>query len=289
MSMTKFLDPCNDVAFKKVFGSENHKRVTISFLNSILEYTGDKTIIDVQFGNTEQNPLISAKKETYLDIYCTDQASRRYIVEMQARRVQEFGKRIVFYGAKTYAMQLDEGTPYTKLNPVIALSIVDFNLFSEKKDYKSIHKIMDIKTHENDLTDLSFAFIELKKFTKQEHELVTAQDKWIYFIKKITEQDHIPAPLATGEFQEACRVVERMTWNQDEIIAYDKAFIEATSEQGEIELAREEGKAEGEKKGEKKKTIEIALRLLNAKLDIKTIALTTGLTIDEINELDKKN
>ena len=46
----------------------------------------------------------------------------------------------------------------------------------------------------------------------------------------------------------------------------------------------EEGKEEGIKAGEKKKAIEIAKSLLDV-LDIETISLKTGLSIDEIKRL----
>ena len=39
MALSKFLDPKNDIAFKRVFGSENHKDILIHFINDIiLEY-----------------------------------------------------------------------------------------------------------------------------------------------------------------------------------------------------------------------------------------------------------
>ena len=44
------------------------------------------------------------------------------------------------------------------------------------------------------------------------------------------------------------------------------------------------GREEGRKEGEKNKAIEIAKSLLDV-LDVETIALKTGLSIDEINEL----
>src|SRR5271166_1988010 len=97
----RFLNPCNDVAFKKIFGSEEHKSITISFLNSILEYTGEHTIKNVQFLNTEQKRVIKEKKDNSLDILCTDQIGNKYIIEIQVERVKEFDKHIVFYGAKT--------------------------------------------------------------------------------------------------------------------------------------------------------------------------------------------
>ena len=40
MALSKFLDPKNDVAFRKVFGSEQHKDIVIHFINDILELKG---------------------------------------------------------------------------------------------------------------------------------------------------------------------------------------------------------------------------------------------------------
>ncbi|HCA97847.1 MAG TPA: transposase, partial [Cyanobacteria bacterium UBA9226] len=39
-------------------------------------------------------------------------------------------KRILYNAAKSYSMQLEKGQDYTLLNPVIALTITDFKMFS---------------------------------------------------------------------------------------------------------------------------------------------------------------
>ena len=44
MALSKFLDPKNDIAFKKVFGSEKHKDILIHFINDILELNGNNQI-----------------------------------------------------------------------------------------------------------------------------------------------------------------------------------------------------------------------------------------------------
>lgn len=41
---TKYLDPKNDLAFKKVFGEAKHKNISISFLNAALNRQGDARI-----------------------------------------------------------------------------------------------------------------------------------------------------------------------------------------------------------------------------------------------------
>lgn len=35
----KFVNPRNDVAFKKIFGNEEHKEILIAFLNAVLDLT----------------------------------------------------------------------------------------------------------------------------------------------------------------------------------------------------------------------------------------------------------
>ena len=37
---SKFLDPTNDVAFRKIFGTEKNKDILIHFLNDVIEFNG---------------------------------------------------------------------------------------------------------------------------------------------------------------------------------------------------------------------------------------------------------
>ena len=64
----RFANIKNDIAFKKVFGSENHKNILISFLNAVLDFKGDREIVEVEILNPYQVPKIEELKETILDI-----------------------------------------------------------------------------------------------------------------------------------------------------------------------------------------------------------------------------
>jgi len=46
-----FLDPTYDITFKRVFGNEEHKEITIDFLNDFLERPEGKRITAVNFAN----------------------------------------------------------------------------------------------------------------------------------------------------------------------------------------------------------------------------------------------
>src|SRR5579864_7778476 len=81
--LSKFLDPKNDVAFKKIFGSEKNKDILIHFLNDILEFSGHQQIQSVEFLRTIQDPDIAAKKQSIVDVLCQDAEGVKYIIEMQ--------------------------------------------------------------------------------------------------------------------------------------------------------------------------------------------------------------
>ena len=81
----RFADPKNDLAFKKIFGNEAHKEILISFLNSLLDFKDEKTIVDVTLLNPYQAPKIEELKETILDIQAINKNRDKFIVEMQKK------------------------------------------------------------------------------------------------------------------------------------------------------------------------------------------------------------
>lgn len=45
--LSKFLDPKNDIAFRRIFGSERNKDILIHFINDILVFKEATPIVDV--------------------------------------------------------------------------------------------------------------------------------------------------------------------------------------------------------------------------------------------------
>ena len=79
------------------------------------------------------------------------------------------------------------GGEYHDLKEVIFLAISDFIMFPQKKNYKSDHVMLDEESHENDLKDFSFTFLELPKFNKEIDQLSNMTEKWSYFFKHAEE------------------------------------------------------------------------------------------------------
>ena len=54
IATSKYINLYTDFAFKKIFGTEANKDILISFLNTFLEFEGDKAIEDIEYINPEQ-------------------------------------------------------------------------------------------------------------------------------------------------------------------------------------------------------------------------------------------
>ena len=82
----RFVNPKNDVAFKKIFSDENHKGILISFLNAVLNLEGVHEIADLTILNPYQAPKLDAREVHVADVRAIDKRGVTFIVEMQAVR-----------------------------------------------------------------------------------------------------------------------------------------------------------------------------------------------------------
>ena len=277
----KFADPKNDLAFKKIFGNENHKNILISFLNAVLDFKDEKEIVEVSLANPYQVPRIPDLKETILDIKATNRSGENFIVEMQKKDLGDFTKRSLYYTSKAYVEQLPSGKDYTVLKKVYFIGILNFNIF-ENERYISRHLIINQETNKQDLSDFEFTFIELPKFIKELEDLQTILDRWVYFIKNASDLTMIPQQYENiEEFKEAFNIATQTSWGKKELEVYDYITLKEFDELNALRTAEKKGI----EKGIHQEKINIALNAIKNNLDDKTISLLTGLSIKEILEL----
>jgi len=270
--LSKFLNPKNDLAFKRIFGAERNKDILIHFLNDIFGRTTNP-IEEVTFLKLSQDPEIAALRVSIVDVLCKDAEGNRFIVEMQINNEKGFEKRAQYYAAKAYTEQRGQGIEFADLKEITFLAITDFSLFPEKKEYLSHHVVLDKQTFERNLKDFSFSFLELPKFKKTKDQLTTMTEKWAYFFKKADTTDEKDLPLIVGMdtiLQKAYDELNRFSWTVEERRAYDSVDMKQAADRAVLQAA--------ELKGEAKKTIEIAKKLLAQKVAIQTIATATGLS-----------
>ena len=278
--LTKFLDPKNDMAFKKIFGTEKNKDILIHFLNDILEFKEKLPIIDVQFLKPVQDPAIASRKTSIVDVQCVDELGNIYIVEMQVSKDKSFIKRAQYYAAKAYGSQLKIGEKFDNLKEVIFLAIADFIMFPDKAGYKSEHVILDKHSFEHDLKDFSFTFLELEKFNKPVGQLYTMIDKWAYFFKHARETSIEDLPNIIGQDMIIQRAYEELicfNWNEEELNTYEAVIKNQMDYEAGLDQKYDEGIAKGIE--------QIAISMLKKGLEPKFISEITKLSIKEITKL----
>jgi predicted transposase/invertase (TIGR01784 family) len=280
-----FADIKNDIAFRKIFGNEQKTAPLISFLNAALQLQGDERVVSVSLANPYQFPRIAGEKATILDVRATDQSGRKFVVEMQVADKKGFDKRVQYYIARDYSMQIDTGDDYPLLNPAYFIGILDFP-FGEGDKYNTHHLMLDKETYEHLLKDIQFAFIQLPKFKLAMHELASPIDRWTYFIKNATALSVIPDFAQTDEgLNTAFLEADKHNWTKEERIAYDNVLMKETDEKQEKIKAAEKAREKGKEEGKEEKEIEAVLGLHENEVPVPIIAKSLKITEQRVLQI----
>jgi len=200
---------------------------------------------------------------------------RQVIIEMQVLNVQGFEQRILFNAAKAYSQQLNKGDEYALLNPVIALTLTDFELF-DGPDLTSRFKLLEKQQLIEYSDDIELIFIELPKFTLTETELITAKERWLYFVKNAGSLAFIPERLAQEPaIRHAFDIANLAGLSPAELEAQEKRFDFIRLQRGAVKKAREEGREEGK--------LEVARRLLAKGMTVEEAAEVAGVDVGMLN------
>jgi predicted transposase/invertase (TIGR01784 family) len=218
-----------------------------------------------------------------VDVRCTDQQGRTFIVEMQIQWTTGFMQRMLFNASKAYVRQLQKGEQFHLLKPVYGLGLINTTFDQNEEDWYHHYKIVNVKKPAVEIKDLQLLFIELPKFKAKNFREKRLQILWLRFISELNEKTN-QAPeewLETPEIKEALDLAEEAAYTPEELEAYDKYWDSISIEKtlvGEAEIR-------GEIKGEKKAKEIIAEKLLAKGDSLEEISALTGLTMDEILQI----
>ena len=284
------LSPKVDFVFKKIFGNEKHPNILISFLNAVIKPTD--LIKSVQIKNTDIEKEHIEDKYSRLDIKAVTNNGEHINIEIQVKNEYNMIKRSLYYWSKMYEGQLTKGQDYDTLSRTICINILDFK-YLKNDNFHNCYRLKEKNTNE-ELTDvMELHFIEIPKLRKLENseDISDMLEAWITFIERPTSELIDKLEMSSDEIKEAKEELLRLSGNDKERERYEKRF-ESLLEQNSL-LANAERKGlqkgiqKGIEKGKKEGIIEIAKNLLDI-LDDKTIAIKTGLSLEEIKELRNK-
>ena len=249
--MARYLDPKNDLTFKRVFGE--HKHLCISLINSMLPL--EKPIVNIEYQTGELIPVLTdILRNTIVDVRCTDADGRQFLVEMQLFWNESFKSRVLLNASKAYVIQLEKSENFDLLQPVYALNFVN-DTFEKSlemaNEYYHYYKIVNIRHTEKQIKGLEFLFVELPKFKPQNLAEKKLHELWLRFLTEINETtEEIPEELLeNNDISEAIGYMERSAYTKEQLDAYYKNKIDTMTASGMIATALTEGRAEGRVEG----------------------------------------
>ena len=297
----RYLDPKADLTFKKVFGE--HEDLVISLLNALLPLRADEAVIEVAYLPAELVPDNPLRKNSIVDVRCVDAVGRQFIVEMQMVWSPEFLQRVLFNSAKAYVRQLDKGFDYSLLKPVYSLNLVNDIFEPQLPEYYHYFKLVHEEHTEKVIDGLHLVFVELPKFTPHSMSEKKMQVLWLRYLTEIKDgTEKIPQELLdNAETGKAISVLETSSYNDAQLASYDKFWdtisIEKTlynsgerkgREEGLMEgeaIGMEKGRAEGMAEGRAEEKRKIASGMKQAGIPLETIAVITGLPLEEVKSI----
>ena len=295
--MARYLDPKNDLTFKRIFGE--HPHLLIHFLNAVMPFEPDRHIVDIKYLPAEQVPDNPGRKNSIVDVKCKDNYQRQFIVEMQMDWDEVFMNRIVFNAGKAYVRQLKRKEAYHLLQPVYTLAILNDTFDHKTKRFYHHYQIVNRENTEEIITGLEFVLIELEKFRPESMADRKLAVLWLWFLKEVNEEMlSLPPELDENKYiREAACLCEESAFTPEELDAYDRYWDIIRTEIAARESARRKGEAKGlakglvkgEAEGLAKGKREVAGRLLKLGMSLEDIVQSTGLTLEEIRLLQEKH
>lgn len=246
--MMQFLDVRTDYSFKKIFGSDTSKEILISFLNALVYDTKSIKIKDLTIVDPYNIPMIKGVKDTFVDVKAVLDDDTKVIIEMQILNHAGFEKRVLYNAAKNYSIQLNKAEDYHLLNPVIALTIVDFTMFKKSSHIISNFQLLEKEEFVKYNDDIELIFVELPKFNKTLDELANIKEQWIYFLKNAGSLEYIPSNL-NDEIQKALQNANEANLTKDELEAQHKRKEFISIQRLALMKADTEGFSRGIEKG----------------------------------------
>lgn len=279
----RFINPYTDFGFKKLFGEEASKPLLIDFLNSMLP--AHHQIIKLNFKNGEQLGINDDDRKAVYDIYCESITGEKFIVELQRVKQRYFKERTLFYTTFPIREQTQKGNGWNyKLESIYCISVLDFT-FDDHLDNQEVVHTVQLKDQNNQVfyDKLTFIYLEMPNFNKQESELESNLDKWLYFIKHLDELQNIPKIFKDDDiFESAFVIAEVANLNDADHFNYMNSLKKYWDFMSALDTYMEEGRKIGLQQGKE-------LGIQEGERNIKLIAITnlkkSGMTDEQIRQI----
>ena len=281
-------NPLNDFLFLKTMGEKGDEEQLLGFLNAVLDKSGKNRIASVEIiENRILTPEVLGDKLSILDVLAVLQDGSRINIEVQLRNDHNMEKRSLFYWSREFVNSLKEGQDYKELRRVIAINIINFELFNSEDFHTCYHLKED-----NDgafLTDaLEIHFVDMEKWRNLSYKDIQGNPlhRWLVWLDPKSPLELVEEVIKMDT------AIQKAQERQDYVLSYEDAqriynirqkarwdYISATN------YAREEGRKEGLEDGLKEGKEAVARKALAEGLSLEFVQKITGLDIETLEKL----
>lgn len=278
-----------DWAMKRLLRNKANYAVLEGLLTTLLE---EKVTIH-KLLESESNQEDEFDKYNRVDMLAENSKGELVLIEVQNNNEYAYFQRMLFGASKLVTEYINRGEGYEKVRKVYSVNIVYFSL-GHGKDFVYHGKTEFVGIHEGDILELSPFQKQTFKVDKvsqlyPEYYILKVNDfnrvaktpleEWIYYLNTGNVPENATAPgLETVKEQ---LKLDRMS--REELNAYYKHLDNIVILRDNIMTERAEGRAEG--RAEEKAAIARNLKSLG--LTTTQIAQATGLTEEEVREIEK--
>ena len=284
--INKYIDPMVDYGFKKIFKESGKKQLIIRPLNAIFGLE----ITDIEIRDSEQLGLTDRERKATFDMHCTTGDDKKFIIEVQLADQPFFMERAIYYTSLSIAKDAERGKWNYAIDPVFFLGLLNFDirhLEPERADPRQfIHKFMLREGQTSELMSerLRYAFLEVSRFDKPKEACNTFEERFLYLMKNLPTFAEEPELWDDPYFNEMMEEAEYAKMTMEQRYQYAMSMKQKWDYANQLAFAEQTGKAEGRMEN----GIESARRMLEDHLPIETIAKYSGLSIDQVLDLQKE-
>jgi len=236
-------NPLNDYLFKFVFGREERKRITLSFLNAVLEREETDELTDISFIDREFDPQFEEDKRSQLDIYGITSDGSQINIEVQLLNRHNMQKRTLYHWARMY-QTLHKGEEYQDLRRSITINLLNFYLLPQE-DPHAMYGLYDIRTGHRLTKDLEIHFLEIPKFKTKSIKEMKRLEKWLaYFSNKLDERETEELAMSEAAINEAIQAEQIFMQSDVERWQYEQREKALRDYLSEMSACRSEGAEE---------------------------------------------
>jgi predicted transposase/invertase (TIGR01784 family) len=282
----------NDIIFKMTFGDVRNKHILRAFLSAMLDLP-EEEYDEIEIIDPHLRPGSPNEKLGILDVYVRTKTGKQIDVEIQIARTPFVEERITAYTAKMLSSQLNVGERYAEMKKVITIFILAYNLTKGSDHFHNKYMFCDAKTNSLFTNIVEIHTLELQKLPAETDESgadekTARQILWLRLIRAEKEEEIEMLAAKSPEIKETYAVLKKLSESEEARLLCESREKAIWDEQARLYSATkdgfEKGVEEGRKEGKRQNTLDIASKLLDMKLDVDSIALATGLTVEEIEK-----